>query len=151
MLLIRCDCLVIVEWKIEDDVDGSKRGLIWVTVPACGWIVWGKPQKSSIRISNLWASNFSWDCPNTKQQFYTLETFMFVVTSLPTPICIFHLLVTSLLISVCYIMTSFLNTCLVMKGTCTFFHWDMATAHAPNVPVFCLQSDFGDRKVSWEL
>jgi hypothetical protein len=27
----------------------------------------------------------------------------------------------------------------------------MATTLALNGPVFCLQSDFGDRKMSWEL
>jgi hypothetical protein len=90
LLLISWDCIVIGEQRIEDIVDGSTHGLLWGTVQAFGWIVWGKPQKSFIRIASLWASNCSWDFPNTKQRFYILETFMFFITSLPVPICCTH-------------------------------------------------------------
>jgi hypothetical protein len=47
---------------------GSGRGLILSTIPAFAWRDWGKPRKTSVRITNIRAEILTQDLQNMKQE-----------------------------------------------------------------------------------
>lgn len=152
MLLIRCNCRNrwIKNWRC------CRWKKSWPNLRNCPTSWLNSLRKTTERLHQDYQSviqKLQLGLPKHKAAvIHTCETFMFVVASLPAPIYIWHLLVvTSLFISICYILTSYLNTCLVMRGECTFFHQDIETDNAPNGPVCCSQSDFGNRIMNWGL
>jgi hypothetical protein len=63
---------VISERWIGKDVNGRGRGIIIRYYPSI-WTDWGKSQKTSVMIADLWANILTWYLPNTKQGVLTTQ------------------------------------------------------------------------------
>jgi hypothetical protein len=60
---------MICELRIKKDVEGSGHGLMKGNIPEFVWKNWGKPQKSSVRIVDLWAEILTRNFPNTNKEW----------------------------------------------------------------------------------